>query len=101
MADVMRELGVQSVPPLAYRVTTTPRKGGDCPSYLLDPECTDSTAARMVEDTTSLRTTHGWLDLATVIDMATHIVVQWQVTDYMCTSRVSNALGMARPQGQL
>src|SRR5699024_6454931 len=50
----------------------------------------------LVSDITYLRTGQGWLYLATIIDLATRIVVGWQLTDHMRTSLVIDALDMAR-----
>jgi transposase InsO family protein len=54
-----------------------------------------------VGDITYLRTHQGWLYLATVIDLATRMVVGWQIADHMRTSLVIDALEMARLHGHL
>jgi len=43
---------------------------------------------RLVGDITYLRTGAGWLCLATVIDLATRMVVGWQLAEHMRTSLV-------------
>jgi len=50
---------------------------------------------RLFGDITYLRTGEGWLYLATVIDLATKMVVGWQLADHMRTSLVTGALDMA------
>ena len=50
---------------------------------------------RLVGDITYLRTGEGWLYLATVIDLATRMVVGWQLADHMRTGLVVDALHMA------
>jgi len=43
----------------------------------------------------------GWLYLATIIDLATRMVVGWQLADHMRTSLVIDALDMARIHGRV
>jgi putative transposase len=96
VADLMRELGLAAVQPRAYKRTTLP---GDAPTPAPDLLERDFTATapgtRLVGDITYLRTGEGWLYLATVIDLATRMVVGWQLTDHMPTSLVTDALAMA------
>lgn len=54
---------------------------------------------RFVGDITYLRTGEGWLYLATVIDLATRMVVGWQLAEHMRTSLVTDALAMALDGG--
>lgn len=102
VADLMRELGLQAVQPRAYRVTTV---HGEQDSYPEDLLCRDFTAeapgTKLVGDITYLRTGQGWLYLATVIDLATRMVVGWQIADHMRTSLIIDALEMARLHGHL
>ena len=97
VADVMRELGLQACQPRAYKRTTVP---GEQPVSTPDLIGREFTAARpgtrLVGDITYLRTDEGWLYLATVIDLATRMVVGWQTADHMRTSLVIDALSMAR-----
>jgi putative transposase len=96
VADLMRELGLAAVQPRAYKRTTLP---GDAPTPAPDLLSRDFTAtvpgARLVGDITYLRTGEGWLYLATVIDLATRMVVGWQLAAHMRTSLVTDALQMA------
>ncbi|MEQ7011223.1 hypothetical protein ABN028_34150 [Actinopolymorpha sp. B17G11] len=76
VADLMRELGLRAVQPRAYKGTTVP---GEQPEPAPDLISRDFTLAapgqRLVGDSTYLKTDQGWLYLATVIDLATRMVV--------------------------
>jgi putative transposase len=102
VADLMRELGLAAVQPRAYKRTTLP---GDAPQPAPDLLERDFTAEapgqRLVGDITYLRTGEGWLYLATVIDLATRMVVGWQLADHMRTSLVTDALQMAIDGGHV
>lgn len=101
-ADLMRELGLKAVQPRAYRVTTTHGEHDAYPVDLLERDFTSSKpGTRLVGDITYLRTGEGWLYLATVIDLATRMVVGWQMADHMRTSLVIDALAMARLHGHV
>ena len=50
---------------------------------------------RLVGDITYLKTGEGWLYLATVIDLATRMVVGWQLASHLRTSLILDALQMA------
>jgi len=102
VADLMREQGLRAVQPRAYRVTTVPGDDDAYPVDLLDRDFTaDVPGTKLVGDITYLATGEGWLYLATVIDLATRMVVGWQVGDHMRTSLVIDALAMARLHGHL
>jgi putative transposase len=97
VADVMREFGLRAVQPRAYKRTTVP---GDKPVPAPDLIDRDFAAGgtpgqRFVGDITYLKTNEGWLYLATVIDLATRMVVGWQTASHMRTSLVTDALQMA------
>ena len=96
VADLMREAGLRACQPRAYKRTTVP---GEEPVMAPDLIGRDFTAPapgqRLVGDITYLRTGEGWLYLATVIDLATKMVVGWQLADHMRTSLVTGALDMA------
>jgi len=100
VADLMRELGLAAVQPRAYKRTTVP---GDDPTPapdLLEREFPASApGTRPVGDITYLRTGEGWLYLATVIDLATRMVVGWQLAPHMRTALVTDALQMAIDAG--
>lgn len=104
VADLMRELGLKAVQPRAYKVTTVP---GEEPVTLPDLIGRDFDPAgcapreRLVGDITYLRTAQGWLYLATVIDLATRMVIGWQMAPHMRTSLVTEALKMALDSGHV
>ena len=50
---------------------------------------------------TYLKTGQVWLYLATIIDLATRMVVGWQLANHMRTSLVIDALDMARAHGRV
>jgi putative transposase len=96
VADLMRELSLRACQPRAYKRTTLP---GEQPVTSPDLIGRDFTALapgqRLVGDITYLRTGEGWLYLATVIDLATRMVVGWQLASHMRTSLITEALAMA------
>jgi len=102
VADLMRELGLKAVQPRAYKRTTIP---GEEPFSVPDLIGRDfhpgsaSPGERLVGDITYLRTGEGWLYLATVIDLATRMVVGWQLATHMRTSLVVDALQMGIDAG--
>lgn len=102
VADLMRELGLKAVQPRGYKRTTIP---GEEPVESLDligrdfDPTSSGPGERLVGDITYLRTEQGWLYLATVIDLATRMVVGWQLADHMRTSLVVDALQMALDAG--
>jgi putative transposase len=102
VADLMRELGLKAVQPRAYKRTTLP---GEQPVMSPDLIARDFTAGtpgeRLVGDITYLRTGEGWLYLATVIDLATRMVIGWQLADHMRTSLITDALAMAIAHGHV
>jgi putative transposase len=102
VADLMRELGLRACQPRPYKRTTVP---GEQPVTSPDLIAGDFTATapgtRLVGDITYLRTGEGWLYLATVIDLATHMVTGWQLVGHMRTSLVTDALAMAITHGHV
>ena len=102
VADLMRELGLKACQPRAYKRTTLP---GERPMRIPDLICRDFTAerpgVRLVGDITYLKTGEGWLYLATVIDLATRMVVGWQTAEHLRTSLVVDALAMAHRHGHV
>jgi len=96
VADLMRVLGLRACQPRAYKRTTVP---GEEPVISPDLIGRDFTASapgqKLVGDITYRKTGEGWLYLATVIDLATRMVVGWQLAGHMRTSLVTDALDMA------
>jgi putative transposase len=102
VADLMRELELKAVQPRAYKRTTIPgEQPVESPDLIgrdFDP-ASSAPGERLVGDITYLRTGEGWLYLATVIDLATRMVVGWQLADHMRTSLVIDALRMGIDAG--
>ena len=102
VADLMRELGLRAVQPRAYKRTTIPgEQPVNSPDLIgrdFDP-AGSGPGERLVGDITYLRTSEGWLYLATVIDLATRMVIGWQLTPHMRTSLVVDALQMGLDAG--
>jgi transposase InsO family protein len=98
VADLMRELGLRAVQPRAYKRTTLPGEQPVIAPDLLERDfepAGSGAGERLVGDITYLRTGQGWLYLATVIDLATRMVVGWQLATHMRTSLVTDAVQMA------
>ena len=102
VADLMRELSLAAIQPRAWRRTTV-REGQrqTYPDLLegdFDPDSAEP-GAHLVGDITYLRTGQGWVYLAIVLDLATRMVIGWQMADHMRTTLVTDALAMARTHG--
>jgi putative transposase len=104
VADLMRELGLKAVQPRAYKRTTIageqPIDSPDLIGRDFNPAST-APGQRFVGDITYLKTGEGWLYLATVIDLATRMVVGWQLATHMRASLVLDALEMAITGGHV
>ena len=102
VADLMRELGLAAVQPRAYKRTTLPGIAPRPAPDLLERDFTATAPGqRLVGDITYLRTGEGWLYLATVIDLATRMVVGWQTAAHLRTKLVTDALAMAIDGGHV
>ena len=102
VADLMRELGLKACQPRAYKRTTVAGAKPVASPDLIGREFTaEQPGVRLVGDITYLRTGEGWLYLATVVDLATRMVVGWQTTEHLRTSLVVDALAMAKRHGHL
>jgi transposase InsO family protein len=106
VADLMHEAGLAAVQPRAYKRTTVRGEDPVDSPDLIARDFTPGRAGggpgeRLVGDITYLRTGQGWLYLATVIDLATRMVVGWQMAEHMRTSLIVDALAMARDDGHV
>src|SRR5437764_9781758 len=102
VADLMRELGLKACQPRAYRRTTLPGEHPVASPDLIERDFTATEpGTRLVGDITYLKTGEGWLYLATVIDLATRMVVGWQLAEHMRTALVIDALQMAITHGHV
>jgi transposase InsO family protein len=98
--SVMRQLSVAGVQPRASKRTTVPDPdAGSRPDLVRRRFRPPVATSCLVGDITYLRTGEGWLYLATVIDLATRMVVGWQMADHMRASLVVDALEMAHKAG--
>ena len=96
VAELMRELGLRACQPRAYQRTTLPgEQPVPSPDRLERDFAASAPGQRLVGDITYLKTGKGWLYLATVFDLATRMVVGWQLADHLRTSLVIDALNMA------
>lgn len=96
----MRELGIEGVVPHRKKRTTIP--GEDAPTRPDLLKCgfaSPAPACRLVGGITYLRTDEGWPYLATVIDLATRMVVSWAMSERMMADMVVSALEIARGRG--
>ena len=102
VADLMRELGLAAIQKRAYKRTTVVDEQAQVFTDRLERDFDPDSYApgqALVGDITYLRTGQGWLYLATVIDLATRMVIGWQIAERMRASLVVDALEMARTQG--
>jgi putative transposase len=98
----MRIQGLETVQPRAFKVTTVQGESDEYPEDLINRDFTSSIpGTRLVGDITYLRTKQGWLYLAVVIDLATRMVVGWQVADHMRSNLVIEALNTAKRGGHV
>ena len=104
VAKLMRELGLVAIQPRAWRRTTiSDEDAGRFPDLLEGDFCPEAAGPgqRLVGDITYLRTGQGWMYLATVIDLASRMVIGWQMAPHMRTSIVVDALDMAITHGRV
>jgi putative transposase len=106
---IMKKQGLRAVRMRAWKKTTVvdpAARTGHIRNHMQDGEGNrDFTATvpgtKLVGDITYLQTGSGWLYLATVIDLATRMVVGWSMASHMRTSLIIDALTMARDHGRL
>jgi len=97
---LMGELGIAGVQPRRSKRTTIPDESAVARPDLIGRNFNPPVATtHLVGDITYLRTTEGWLYLATVIDLTTRMVVGWQIATHMKASIVVDALKMAYQAG--
>lgn len=101
VAKLMRRMGLVAIQKRAFKRTT--KKDPDAQAF---PDKVNRDFAPenhepgqvLVGDITYLKTGEGWLYLAVFIDLATRMVVGWQIAPHMRTSMLVQALDMARIQ---
>lgn len=102
VATLMGELDLTAVQKRAYKRTTVSDEQAQVFTDQVERDFAPDShepGEVLVGDITYLRTGQGWLYLATVIDLATRMVIGWQIADHMRASLVVDALTMARTQG--
>lgn len=99
---VLREQDLAGAQPRAYRVTTLQDPGAQAAPDLI---CRDFTSqepgTKLVGDITYIRTWAGWAYLAVVIDLATKMVVGWQIGNRANAQLCVEALEMAHRNGHV
>ena len=96
----MRELGIQGIAPNRKKRTTVPDEDAPKRPDLLKRDFTSAVpTCRHVGDITYLRTLGGFIYLATVIDLATRMVVGWAISSRMTSDLVISAMDMAWSRG--
>ena len=96
----MSELGIRGICPNASRTTTVPDEGAPRREDLVRRDFESPVpTTKLVGDITYLRTTAGFIYLATVIDLATRMVVGWAIADNMRAGLVVSAMEMAWSRG--
>lgn len=106
---IMRAQGLRAIRTRAWKKTTQQdpqARTAHIENHMLDADGKrDFSAAvpgtRLCGDITYLKTGEGWLYLATVIDLATGMVIGWNMDDHMRASLCTDALAMARDHGYL
>lgn len=99
---LMRDLGIFGVQPRSRKRTTIPAEDEITRPDLLRRDFTaDAPGQRLVGDITYLRTSEGWLYLATVIDLFNREVVGWSMAAHMRAELVCDALRMAHTHDRL
>ena len=96
----MQELGIRGICPNRSKQTTVPDEDAPMRPDLLRRDFTSAVpTTRLVGDITYLPTLTGFIYLATVIDLATRMVVGWAIADNMKADIVVRALAMAHGRG--
>lgn len=97
---IMRGLGIRGVVRNARKVTTVPDPDAASRPDLVRRRFRPPVPTTVLAgDITYLRTGQGWLYLATVIDLATRMVVGWSMSERMTAGLAVSALEMAHARG--
>lgn len=107
VARLMRKMGIQSQIRIKWTSTTDSNHDWPVAANLLDRDFTaDRLGQRWVSDITYLPSTHGWLYLTTVMDLADRQIIGWALSSSMKATRTSiaalkQALQIRRPSSEL
>ncbi|WP_277259580.1 IS3 family transposase [Olegusella massiliensis] len=97
---LMRELGIRGCTPNAgKRMTIQDPRAKDKKDLVRRDFTVPVPTVKLCGDITYLRTGEGWLYLATVIDLATRMVVGWSMSERMTADIVVAALENAKGRG--
>ena len=98
----MREQGLAGAQPAAFRVTTRQDPDATAAPDLIRRDFTsEEPGTKLVGDITYIRTWTGWAYLAVVIDLATKMVVGWQLGNRATAQLCVQALEMAHRNGHV
>jgi putative transposase len=96
VARRMREMGLRSKVRRAYRTTTNSRHAHPVAPNRLQRDFTAQAPDQIyVSDLTYIRTRTGWLYLTVVLDLYSHLVVGWALSDSLSHQAVLKALRRA------
>lgn len=109
VGTIMTKQGLRAVRMRAWKKTTVvdpAARTEHIKNHMLDADgkrdfTSTVPGTKLCGDITYLRTSSGWLYLATVIDLATRMVVGWSMASHMRTELIIDALTMARDHGRL
>jgi putative transposase len=97
---VTREQDLAGAQPAAYRVTTRQEPGAQAAPDLLCRDFTSLDRSSVATSPTS-RTWAGWAYLAVVLDLATKMIVGWQISNRASARLCVDALEIAERNGHL
>lgn len=93
---LMQQKGLKAKRRKPYKTTTNANHQRPVAPNLLDRNFTISRPDQVyISDITYIKTTQGWLYLATTIDLFSRRIVGWAMDDHMESSLVESALAMA------
>lgn len=106
---IMHVHGLRAIRTMAWKQTTVQdpqARTEHIDNHMIDDHgnrdfSSDIPGTRLVGDITHLKTGHGWLYLATVLDLCTGMVIGWNTANHMRTDLCIGALVMARDQGYM
>jgi putative transposase len=99
---VMRDADLAAVQPAAFKVTTRQDPDAVAAPDLIERDFSSlEPGTRLVGDITYIRTMAGWAYLAVVIDLATKMIIGWQLGNRATAGLCVDALEMARRNGYL
>ncbi len=95
IARIMADYSLVARPQRAFKKTTNPGDSCNIGDLVKRDFSSDTPGKKLVGDITYIRTTNGWLYLATVIDCYSKRVIGWAIDNNMRTSLIIKAMKMA------